>query len=48
MAYASEEDRQKFDDYLWAPPEGQDPDRVSQDVVDEEMSLFQQARRQNS
>lgn len=48
MQGAKEEDRRSFDEYLWSPPEGRDPDKVSVDVVQEEMSLFHQAARQNS
>lgn len=47
IQYAKEDERAKFNDWLWAPPTGRDPDRVSQSVVDEEMSLFNAAARQN-
>ena len=48
MAYAKDEDRTRFNEWLWEPPKGKDPDSVPQEVIDEEMSLFHAAARQNS
>jgi hypothetical protein len=46
MQYAKPEEREKFLSDLYAPPEGADPDRVTQDVVEEEMSMFRSLARQ--
>ena len=48
MSNAKQEDFDQWHDELFAPPEGLDPDHVTQETVDEEMSLFYQLNRQTS
>lgn len=48
LAYAEEKDRDRAMQELFAPPAGVNPDSVTQDVIDEEMSLFNQLARQTS
>ena len=40
---AKEEDRVRLHEELHSPLEGTDPDKVSQEVVDDEMAIFQAA-----
>ena len=47
MANASEEDWTTWKEVLYAPLTGLDPDRVTQDVIDDEMSLFYRINGQN-
>lgn len=48
LQYAPEEERTRILEELHAPSRRRDPEQVSQDVVDEEMSLFFRAAGQNS
>ena len=48
VSHAEEKDRDAFTQQLFAAPTGVDPDRVTQQVIDEEMSLFHQLARQTS
>lgn len=48
MAGATKEEFDTWHEELFAPLEGVDPDRVTQQVVDEEMSLFMNLTRQTS
>jgi hypothetical protein len=46
MAHATPEQFETWHEQLFAPPDGIDPDKVTQQVVEEEMSLFHQLTRQ--
>jgi len=46
MSGATPEQFETWHEELFSPPDGIDPDQVTQQVVDEEMSLFHQFTRQ--
>lgn len=48
MAMAKEEDFKAWHDELFSPLTGQDPDKVTQDVVEDEMAAFMALTRQTS
>lgn len=48
LANVEQKDRDAALQELFAPPGGIDPDAVTQDVVDEEMSMFKAFARQTS
>lgn len=47
MTGATEEEWNSWREELYAPLTGLDPDRVTQDVIDDEMSLFHRINGQN-
>lgn len=47
LSHSTKEDAEQAMTELFAPADGVDPDKVTQDVVDEEMALFHALARQN-
>ena len=47
MAHAPKEEFEAWHEELFAPPAGVDPDHVTQDVIEDEMSMFHRINVQN-